>query len=117
MVSVFCGGLLETFLNPLSCLIFSFLLDSLLSEQPKQELAACLQHCEGWNHVFIQNIHESLLCIGFCNGCGRPEPQFTMYKRVPLSKLSITLSHAALVVVGSARELNGASTVTAVASR
>ncbi len=38
-------------------------------------------------------------------------PQYRMYERIPLSKLSLTVSHAALVVVGSARGSNEASTV------
>ena len=38
-------------------------------------------------------------------------PQFRMYECIPPSRLSLTLSHAALVVVGSARGSNEASTV------
>ncbi len=38
-------------------------------------------------------------------------PQFRICRCIPLSRLSLTLSHAALVVVGSARGPDEASTV------
>jgi hypothetical protein len=40
-----------------------------------------------------------------------PEPQFRIPKRIPFSRLSLTFSHAALVVDGSARGSNEASVV------
>src|SRR6266404_3123190 len=70
----------------------------------------CLQCCKGFNDVIIQSIHESLLRVGLCNFMGF-RTQFRTCKRVPLSKLSLTFSHAALVVVGSTRGSNEASTL------
>src|SRR6266702_2471293 len=81
--------------------------------RPNEKLLACLQICKGFNDVVIQNIHKSLLGVGFCNSCGPQKPRFRVYKCVPLSILSLTLSHAALVVVGSERGSNEASTIVA----
>src|SRR5882762_4598552 len=71
----------------------------------------CLQCCKGFNDVIIQSIHESLLLLASVVIAMGFRTPFRTCKRVPLSKLSLTFSHAALVVVGSTRGSNEASTL------
>jgi hypothetical protein len=109
------GGSFEIFLDPLSCLIVRFLPDhpTIRTGMPsKRDLPGLPLIFKGLDHVISQDINESLLRVGICqwNTCGL-QLQFRMCKHIPLPRLSLTLSHAVLVVVGSARGSNEASTV------
>jgi hypothetical protein len=75
----------------------------------KEMFLAYLQCYKRFNHVVIQNIHERLLGVGLCNA-SELRATAQNVKGIPLSRLSVTSSHADLVVVGSARGSYEAST-------
>ena len=83
-------------------------------EQGRQNeiVLAYLYYFKGLDHVIGQDIHETLPCVDLCQW-DTYELQFTfrLCKHSPLPRSSLTLSHALLVVVGSARGSNEASTV------
>ena len=113
MISILRSGLLEIFLNPLSCLIFRFLPDG-----PIIRTMPVRTRCPWLTFNVVRGVMMSLskvstkACwvLASATAVGS-RPKLRMCKCIPFSRLSLTLSHAALVVVGSTCGLNEASTV------
>jgi hypothetical protein len=110
MSDILRGGLLEISLDSLSCPICGVLPGRLLSERCMPKIMFIyFECCKGFNDVDIQNIQEYLLGVGLCNCCGL-RVKCRMFNRIPFSRLSLTFSHASLVVDSSARGSNEVST-------
>ena len=113
-IGIVCGGSLEVFLDSRSCLIIRFLQNCRTVSTPARKRWP-------WpTFIFMRGLITSFSKIS-TKACwvstsvkpvGSRSP-LRMYKRIPLFKLSLTVSHAALVVVGSARKSNDVSMVSA----
>ncbi len=113
-ISIIRGGFLEIILNPLSCLIFRFLSDRpiIRTGMPSRTRCSWLAfNCVRGLMTSLSKISTKACWVLASATAVGSRPQFRMSKRVPFSRLSLTLSHAALVVVGSARESNEVSTI------
>jgi hypothetical protein len=116
MISILRGRFLEIFLDPLSCLIFRFLPDRRIirTGMPFRKRYSWLTFnvLRGLITSLSKISTKACWVLASATPVGS-RPQRRMCKHIPLSRLSETLSHAALVVVGSARGSNEASTVLA----
>ncbi len=116
IIGIFRGRFIEIIFNPLSCLIFRFLPDRPLirTGMPSRMRCSWLTfNAESGSMTSLSKISMKTCWVLASAMAVGPKPQSRMCKRIPLSRLSLTLSHAALVVVGSARGSNEASTVVA----
>ena len=115
IIGIFRGRFIEIFFNPLSCLIFRFLPNRPLirTGMPSRTRAWLTFNAERGLMTSLSKISTKVCWVLASAMAVGPKPQSRMCKRIPLSRLSLTLSHAALVVVGSARGSNEASTVVA----
>src|SRR6266702_3801698 len=114
MIGILSGGFLEIILNPLSCLIFRFLPDRPIIRTgmpPQMRCSWFTFNTERGLMTSLSKISKKACWVFASATAVGSRPQFRMCKRIPLSRLSLTLSHAVLVVVGSTRVSNKASTV------
>jgi hypothetical protein len=102
-IGIICGGFLEFLLNPHSCLIIQFLPDRpiIRTGMPTQ------MKCSWLTFNVIRGLMTSLSKISAKACCVlasamtvSSKPQFKICKHVPLSRLSLAVSHAALVIIG-----------------
>ena len=114
MISILSSGFFEIFLDPLSCLICRFLPDF-----PKIRTRISARVGFSWLTfntlrgiiTSLSNISTKVCWVLASAILVDSRPRLRMCKYIPLSRISVTLSHADLVVVGSARGSDKASSV------
>ncbi|SRR6266702_95492 len=114
IIGIFRGRFIEIFLNPLSCLTFRFLPERPIIRTRKPSRTRCswltFNAERGLMTSLFKTSTKACWALASATAVGS-KPQSRMCKRVPLSRSSLTLSHASLVVVGTTRGSNEASTV------
>ena len=112
MISILRSGCLEISLNSLSCPIFGYLPGIYYQRDtcPTGSFSFTLNVARGLM-TSISKISTNACWVSATAKAVSSRPQSRKSKRIPFSRLSLTFSHAALVVDGSARGSNEVSTV------